>query len=447
MTTKTLYPYQAEDVKELIARPRVILGSVMRAGKMVETFELVKQIQPDTILIICPKTMISEWRYNVEEWLDASYHDRFDIINYERLRNISIVNDIMKVHYDLIVFDECHHIKNHKAKQTKGAYLIGSSSQRVILMSGTPMQNAPNELYPLLRICDPLRFPSYDKFVDHFCYFEQLPRPPYPMIMKGSKNRTELSQILHEYMIRREKEDLIGHDGERIVKERLPTRTIPVDMDDQQLINYMTMQDELFSLMDTGEKVTAPAVIAQLLRLRQICLDPFLLIANGTFVPHEPSPKTRLLCDILEGEELPSLIYTYFEQYTQCISAELAKRGISHALFTGRTRESDRHQAVLDFQAGKYKALIITLRSGGEGLTLTTARNVIFTDLWWNGAVNDQAASRAEGSGQPEPIQVIELWSKGTIEDYMRRVLLGKQRTFDEVVSNTIKQMREARGG
>ena len=452
MAVKSLYPYQLEDVDELKGRPRIILGSVMRAGKMVETFELVKQLDLQNVLIVCPKPMIAEWHYNVIDWLGPEYELRFDIVNYAKLRRPQFVSVVQQSKYDLIVFDEAHKIKNRQAQQTKGAFLIGSFAKRIVLATGTPMENNPADLWSLLHIIDPKTFNSYWKFAERYCYIQQLPVPPYPRVIVGSKNKEELRELLGGYMLRREKWELKDHNGCPVVLDRLPERTIPVELFPEQMKKYKSMEDDLFVLLDNGEKVTAPAVIAQLTRLRQICLEPNLL-SSGEKVS-SPSAKTELVLELIEDADGPVVIFTYYEKYANILAEELRRNKISHALYTGPVDDYTKHKVKEDFQAGKYQALIGTIGSIGLGLTLTASHIPIFTDKFWNPQVNDQCISRLEGTGQSRPVQPIDLWAQGTVEDHMHHVLTRKLRTFrdvvvteQEVLAETIESMRRARGG
>lgn len=62
---------------------------------------------------------------------------------------------------------------------------------------------------------------------------------------------------------------------------------------------------------------------------------------------------------------------------------------------------------------------LISLKAGGTGLNLTGADTVILYDLWWNPAVEQQAADRAHRIGQKNIVQVIRLVAQGTVEDKM----------------------------
>lgn len=437
----SLYPYQQEDVLWLEQHPRCILGSDMGVGKTFETLALAAKLDLTSILVICPKPLIDEWEYQIEYWLGREWVDRFNVFNYEKLRKLDFVNKLNEYSWDMIVFDECHKLKNYTTKQTRGATLISRNGSRIILVSGTPMQNGPHDLFSLLRIVDCTKYTSYWDFVERYCVVQQLPKPPYPKIIVGTRNKEELRQQLHSVMLRRTKSEVLP---------QLPPktfRTVPVQLSGRQLEQYQQMEDQLFVLLDSGEKITAPAVIAQLIRLRQICLEPNLLSEHER--TSSPSIKTQIILELLDQSDGPVVIYTYFENYTRILSAELTKAKIPHALYTGKVKSEDRYQVVKDFQTGKYRALIGTLTTMSLGLTLTKSHTIIFADLWFNPAANAQAVDRLHRIGQTEPVQVIDLWAKKTIEDAMHRTLKRKEKMFSEIVAteHAIAELRKIREG
>lgn len=450
------YPYQNEDIQELIERPKLILGSVMRSGKMYEVAELVRRLDLYNILIICPKPLVAEWQYKIEDWLGEEWLSRFDIFNYEKLRKGDLMYLIQKAGYELMVFDEAHKLKNRQAQQTKGAYLITGFTPRLILATGTPIENHPGDAWSLLHMIDPILFASYWKFTERYCVIEQLPKPPYPRIIVGPRSDTkqELRELLGKYMLRREKNELRDHEGRPVVMDRAPVRTIPVELTDSQLLKYQTMEEELFALLDNGETITAPAVLAQRTRLRQICLEPNLL--SQTSKTSSPSAKTEIVKELVEDADGPIIIMTFFEQYARILTEELRNAGFKGAEYSGAPDiVPQRHRIVQEFQAGQHHFLVGTITSIGLGLTLTAAHQVIFTDLFYNPQVVNQCVSRLEGSGPPRqerPVEAVDLWARGTIEDHMHRVLNRKRKMFNEIVATeqeiwqeTIDEMRANR--
>ena len=88
------------------------------------------------------------------------------------------------------------------------------------------------------------------------------------------------------------------------------------------------------------------------------------------------------------------------------------------------------------FNEGEGDLFLISLKAGGTGLNLTGADTVILYDLWWNPAVEQQAASRAHRMGQQHTVQVIRMVAKGTIEEKITELQEKKKNLIDEVIQS-----------
>jgi SNF2 family DNA or RNA helicase len=87
-----------------------------------------------------------------------------------------------------------------------------------------------------------------------------------------------------------------------------------------------------------------------------------------------------------------------------------------------------------EFNGGARDIFLISLKAGGTGLNLTGADTVVLYDLWWNPAVEQQAADRAHRIGQKKVVQVIKLVAQGTIEEKMLELQQRKKDLIDEVI-------------
>jgi SNF2 family DNA or RNA helicase len=215
------------------------------------------------------------------------------------------------------------------------------------------------------------------------------------------------------------------------------------------------MEEELFTLLDNGEKVNAPGVLAQRLRLRQLCLEPNLLASESEARISSPSAKTSAIIDMLEergndSTEGKTIVFTWFERYVRILEQEVKRTGISYATYTGQESSDDRIIIQKQFlEETNPRILIGTIGAMGLGLNLTAADVEIFPDWHYNPAVNEQAIYRAQGEGQTRPLHVIDMWAKGTIEDAVHRTLSIKQRDFRDVVeldTAAIQELRRMRG-
>jgi len=448
------YSFQTEAVKFMHEHSRCINGSECGVGKTIEVLKLIQELDTQHNLIICPKTLLFEWWSQVNDILDCECltphtngdkldgldldAPRFVAVNYDLLAIPRYWSSLNDVKWDMIIFDECHRLKNPRAKRTKAAYTLVPYVPRVIMMSGTPMQNSPADLFPLFHILNSKLYRSYSSWIKLFCvtvlmqagnrYFNQI---------VGAKNTEELNRLLHMHMCRHTKKEVLKELPDKLY------RTIPVELGSERK-QYAQMEKELFALLDSGELITAPAVIAQLTRLRQICLDPNLL-SHEIPKASTPSNKTQTLLELIDDTDDKLVIYSYFEQYIRILKQELDSRGIKHVIVTGQVNTQDRGRAIYDFQNDpSIKCFLATTTSAGEGITLTASHTVVFCDLFWTPAVNQQCEDRLHRIGQKDTVLVVDLYCRNTIEEHVHKVVRRKERMFDAVVTkDVINSMRE----
>jgi hypothetical protein len=164
--------------------------------------------------------------------------------------------------------------------------------------------------------------------------------------------------------------------------------------------------------------------------LKQICnIDP----ASGT------SFKLNYLLEqldtIVESQE-KALVFSQFP-VASLRKIEPSLKQFSPAIFDGSLSDVQRARLINEFQnADSPKTLLLSVKAGGVGLTLTAARHVFHFDHWWNPAVARQAEGRAHRIGQKHPVIVHDIYAKDTIEKRIYDLLQEKQALFDTVVDD-----------
>ena len=118
------------------------------------------------------------------------------------------------------------------------------------------------------------------------------------------------------------------------------------------------------------------------------------------------------------------------------IRGELARANLPTFYLDGETPAKERVELCQRFNAGEHSLFLISLKAGGTGLNLIGADTVILYDLWWNPAVEQQAADRAHRIGQKNVVQVIRLIAQGTIEEKMYELQQRKRDLIDQVLQS-----------
>src|SRR5699024_5226118 len=123
-----------------------------------------------------------------------------------------------------------------------------------------------------------------------------------------------------------------------------------------------------------------------------------------------------------------------FTSMHELIIERLEQQGIAYFYLHGQTNSEDRLSMSERFNKGEKDVFLISLQAGGTGLNLTGADTVILYDLWWNPAVEDQAAGRAHRFGQKNVVQVIRMIAEGTIEEKINEMQQKKRELIDQVI-------------
>ena len=102
----------------------------------------------------------------------------------------------------------------------------------------------------------------------------------------------------------------------------------------------------------------------------------------------------------------------------------------------GSQSRKEKEKVINTFQENpEYKILVATLKTGGTGLNLTAAQNVIHYDLWWNPAVENHATDRVHRIGQENDVMVYRFITKGTLEEGIDEILKSKTDLAEKTIS------------
>jgi SNF2 family DNA or RNA helicase len=139
------------------------------------------------------------------------------------------------------------------------------------------------------------------------------------------------------------------------------------------------------------------------------------------------------MIETLREEGRSILLFSQFTSMLTLIEEAVSALNLPYALLTGDTK--DRAKPVDDFQAGRVKLFLISLKAGGVGLNLTAADTVIHYDPWWNPAVENQATDRAHRIGQKKSVFVHRLITENSIEEKMEVLKARKSALAEGILS------------
>ena len=419
-----------------------ILADEMGLGKTIQAIGLLhclRSSQPDEgsppSLVVAPASLLGNWRRELGEWapeLRVHLHHgpgRLELFE-EGLRSADVLvtsystlrNDVDRFEttdFSLIIADEAQHVKNrrtHAARALRAAKAPGR-----FVLTGTPVENSMEDLRSLFAFC----LPGYLRKVPRDIRGEE--RDWYDRRHRGKAA---------PYILRR---------GKREVAPELPEKieqVLWVDLSAEQRALYERWQrsseEEMMKLAsaNVSENRLRFALLTQLLRLRQICADPGMLVED---FPLEASAKyaafRELLAEAVDGGHR-ILVFSQFVRLLKRLRAKLEGEGWPVAYIDGQTRD---RLAVCDhFNAEPgIPVCLVSLKAGGTGLTLTGADTVVHFDPWWNPAVEDQATDRAHRIGQERRVTSYKLVSEGTVEDKVRALQLKKASLLRDILDES----------
>lgn len=432
------YGFQKEGIKFLVTNKNSILADDMGLGKTLQSLTASVLLKSNKTLIICPNSAKYNWAQEIERYLpDASYiivegtkkerekilltkqKINFFIINYDAIWNL--LDTFKGLHFDLMILDEAHRIKNRKAKRTRAVKKLNTKHR--ILLTGTPLMNRVEEMWTLLKIIEPNKWPGYDSFVKEYCE-----KGGYQgrEIIKY-KNLDQLKNKLQDNMLRRRKDEVLKDLPEKIYQDYY------LDLDPETLKIYRQAETQAFAEISKNEKITINGIFGKLTRLKQIAVAPEILGAKHESIKIQET--RRIVEEVLDsGQKI--IIYSQFKKVTEYLHTLFVDTyKLPVAYISGDVPADQRQLEVNKFQNQPDCQIFLgTTQSCKEALNLTAATYVLFMDKLWNPADNRQAEDRCYRIGQKNAINVISLIAKNTIEEKIEEKLKQKQDIFNDVI-------------
>jgi len=223
---------------------------------------------------------------------------------------------------------------------------------------------------------------------------------------------------------------------------------------DDQLEVYQQMEKDLCVYIENETEagtsieqlISAPNTVAQLIRLRQICLSPALIQSQAGSAKIEHLQD--LLCDLHDQQE-KVVIFTYFRGFLMLIEQVLDNLGIKYGTIVGGQTAQARYDVQQKLTDGTYSMVVGTAQSMGEGMNLDAAGTAIFTDIDWVPANNEQAEDRLHRGTTKTSPNIIRLIHPGTVESDIWLTCSRKEKVINETIGSAevIRQMILRRKG
>ena len=408
-------------------------------------------------LIICPSSVIGTWEREIRLWLGeeavvargstrgarerairtAIEEGRWLIVNWEQVRakkeKVKTRNggtktvELMKeplfeeTNWLVVIADEIHRAKNRRSQQRRGLRKCRADDGLMLGLSGTPVQNSPDELWPLLEWLWPAEYTSFWRFYDQYVEFYETGGHYGGRVITGVKNPDALRFELKDRLVRRT-QDILDLPG----KHRI---SVPLDLSPEQRRLYKEAEDQMWVEVEqdlasgkiVGEdakhvrdvldgKATAyrlPNGATRTLRLRQILETPACLGGK------DDSATLDAAVDKIMDSQPPWVIFCEFKATVEALVARLTNKGLVAEPYTGD--QTNRPELEERFQAGQIDVLVGTIKAMKEGITLTAGNYQWWTSRDWVPAVNEQGEDRQHRIGQKNRVTIMIAEPQNTV--------------------------------
>ncbi len=450
--TGILRPYQEIGVSWLLFLQKMGMGACladdMGLGKTVQIIVYILYLKENAALsnpslVVCPMSLIGNWTREIAKFgpsLKVSVHHggiRNSGTTFRKVAQSSDIvittyqtvlrdeKDLSSLNWSHVILDEAQNIKNHETKQSKSVMKIPADSK--IAMTGTPIENRLGELWSIMQFLNPGYLGNAAKFQKTFAN----PIERYHDSLKAN----QLQKIIEPFVLRRKKSDpkVISDLPEKM------TMKLYCSLSKEQATLYEAAVQDLLSQIAERKGISRKgAVLAAIMRLKQICNHPSLFLSDTSDMEGRSGKVDRLteMLDEICSSGEKSLVFTQFSSFGKMLEGHLKKRLNLDVLFLhGGTPRGERDQMVELFSHPRGpRIFILSLKAGGTGLNLAAANHVFHIDRWWNPAVEDQATDRAYRIGQKKNVQVHQMIAAGTLEERIDLILEEKRLLAEQII-------------
>ncbi|KAJ1957620.1 chromatin remodeling complex Adenosinetriphosphatase [Dipsacomyces acuminosporus] len=431
-----------------------ILADEMGLGKTLQVISFIGYLRhfrgiPGPHLIVVPKSTLHNWKAEFNRWvpdldvflLHGDKNARAEIFESHLRPNkfnccittyemcLICKSELRKVGWQYIIIDEAHRLKNENSMLSRLVRLF--SSQRRLLITGTPLQNNLHELWALLNFLLPDVFGSSDVFDEWF--------------QKGEGDQEQVVQQLHKvlqpFLLRRIKSD-VEHSLQPKKEVNLYVGLTPM----QRTWYRRILERDIAAINGAvGKKEGKTRLLNIVMQLRKCCNHPYLFDGAEPGPPYTTDEhlvynagKMLVLDKLLKKLKAQGsrvLIFSQMSRVLDILEDYCMFRSYRYCRLDGATNHEDRVESIREFSRPDSEKFIflLTTRAGGLGITLTAADTVCIFDSDWNPQADLQAMDRAHRIGQTKQVYVYRFITENTVEEKVLEKAMQKLR-LDQLV-------------
>lgn len=497
-------PYQKAGILYADERWDTLIADSPGLGKTIQAIGLINLQQIKTGLVVCPSSLKLNWLKEMLKWLvDKSLtvgvaygseipNTDFVIINYDILAKNQ--NVLWAEHWGILICDEAQYLQNGESKRTQaifGKYVWNRNLEKAVriaqripgvpkkqfclraqirlMLTGTPMMKFPKNMWSMIRDFDPDGMgKQWEEFAFQYC---DASMTPFGLSADGGSNLEELNEKLRQsFMIRRLKSNVL---------KDLPPKTRQVVLFPPEGLKKMikTERDKFTDALAMLEAVNDGLVYEKKLVLEEV--DPGLILDTMTRILPQGFDAPEM-DDLDAGEILPGFAAYSEARHDLALSkvpmavehikrlleagekvlvfaihkdviAELHKAFPNFGRIVGGMTPKNVERDKLRFQGDKdlgiepdpdCNGMLLNLKAGGTGHTLTEATVVVFLELWSVPGDMEQCEDRAHRIGLEHNVLVQYLVVDGTMDAMTIQTLIDRIAMIQQAIDGYEPQMK-----
>lgn len=449
-------PFQIAGIEYLVQMKKCILADEPGSGKTIQVAGAVNEIRPSKLLILCPASLRLNWRRELDKWLTHNL-ERLDIVSYDSSWRAKMSKDLLSANYDMVVMDEAHYLKNPTSKRSRFASALVRSTERVVMLTGTPIVNRPIELYSLLSILSPKWLMQRKSFECRYCdaHYENIfvrgGQRRRVWDVSGASNLSELYDIVSSYvMIRRRRTEVLDQIP---LKQRVLSPIEPESEKAKNLVaelkeHYLKQIMKAFHCDKSFAEKIYKADWTELDKLGLSAEEQDSLFHHVT-VPFEEYAAVRhdlgvekapfavdyiktLLDGMDDGEKV--VVFAHHKDVVDALYDGL--KDYCPVKLVGGMSDKAKEDAVQSFQNDpEVRVFIGNIRAAGVGHTLTASHTVVFCELDFAPGNMLQAEDRCCRIGsEAKYVDIHVVFMDGTLDANIYSMLIKKQGVIDEAI-------------
>lgn len=399
--------YQLFGTKYIITQKRALIGDEMGLGKTIQAIAAMAHLSAEgktVFVVVCPLSILVNWVREIEKHSNI----RVDVIHgnaSERKKQynawigsnriaVTTYDQVGKLpfedldHIDMLIVDEAHNVKNPNAQRTEFIRRLISRSERVVYMTGTPLENKLEEMRFLVSSINSAIGKSLSES---------------EIVMNSAAYRKCIAPVY----LRRVREDVLKELPELI-----------------EIEDWLTMNE-------TEERKYEQTL------LERNYMNVRRLSWNVPVTESSKAQKLREICDEAKEDSHKVLIFSFFITIIDTVYDMLRDRCVGK--ITGETPVNERQMIIDRFtESPAGSVLICQINTGGTGLNIQAASVVVFCEPQWKPSTEDQALSRSYRMGQTRNVMVHRLLVANSIDEHMMQTLQRKKGIFNEYAEDSV---------